>query len=114
VKEKGLISPPLTDNITGFGTYDYIDRRKYVGILINGKRNGYGILRFTNGDHYEGGFKDDHMNGMGTFFYADGGKYVGSWMDDMKNGQGVLSYPNGDRYSLKKKGVILNPFWVPF
>jgi hypothetical protein len=31
----------------------------YEGEVLNGKRNGYGVLKLFDGDKYEGYFKDD-------------------------------------------------------
>ena len=32
---------------------------------IRDKRNGKGLLKFKNGDHYDGEWKDDKRNGKG-------------------------------------------------
>lgn len=37
----------------------------YVGMMVNGKRNGMGKMTYTDGSTYEGEWKDDNINGKG-------------------------------------------------
>ena len=39
--------------------------------------NGKGILKFANGDQYEGYLKNDKMHGEGVFTLADGSSSTG-------------------------------------
>jgi len=57
------------------------------------------IIKFENGDRYDGDYEDDMKNGEGTLYYSDGGKYEGNWENDMRNGYGVNTWANGDRYA---------------
>ena len=41
----------------------------YNGKVINGKREGFGIYKYFNGDVYEGYWKNDRKNGKGKFVY---------------------------------------------
>ncbi len=41
------------------------------------KMNGFGVVKFRSGSHYEGLFKDDHLDGHGVFIWFDGSKYIG-------------------------------------
>jgi len=43
------------------------------------KKNGQGTKTWTNGDMYEGEFKDGQPRGQGTIIFAEGGKYVGEF-----------------------------------
>ena len=68
-----------------------------------------GKFFYSNGNRYEGEWKDDMRNGQGNwmkeiiscsyfmcfdlfktgkFFYSNGSRYEGEWKDDEKNGQG--------------------------
>jgi hypothetical protein len=43
--------------------------------------SGQGTKTWTNGDMYEGKFKDGKYDGQGTYTWSDGRKYVGEWKD---------------------------------
>lgn len=45
--------------------------------------NGRGRLVHSDGDIYEGDWKDDKAHGIGTYYHADGSKYEGKWKDDL-------------------------------
>ncbi len=47
-----------------------------------------GTKSWTNGDMYEGNFKDGRYDGQGTYTWSDGKKYVGEW----KNGETKRSW----------------------
>ena len=72
---------------------------KYIGAILNNKRNGYGIMTWQNGDKYSGQWKDGKPNGIGTVNYYDGDKYVGEWKNGEFHGRGVRTWPRGDKYS---------------
>ena len=56
--------------------------------IIDGK----GRMEYTNGDVYDGNWKDGVKNGLGIMRYANGDVYLGNWNDDKKNGMGKLEY----------------------
>mmetsp|Transcript_1537 Transcript_1537/g.3283 ORF Transcript_1537/g.3283 Transcript_1537/m.3283 type:complete len:366 (+) Transcript_1537:1957-3054(+) len=93
----------------------------YTGGLVNGLRNGYGVLKFTSDDVYEGDFVDDKMSGFGTlkssegYYFAgnfingvrigfglqkwlSGAFYLGNYDRDLFNGQGKMTYSDGSCY----------------
>lgn len=105
----------------------YLDGSKYEGDLLNGKREGSGIMTWADGDKYVGNYKADKESGYGVFYWQSGAKYSGYWSDgimddygefvqkdgtkyagDYRNGKeqgiGVLTYTNGDVY----KGEFYN------
>ena len=45
----------------------------------DGKYDGKGIITFTDGGQWEGGFKDGEYNGQGTYTNPDGRKNVGGF-----------------------------------
>ncbi|CAF1241585.1 unnamed protein product [Adineta steineri] len=57
------------------------------------------VKKFTNGDKYDGEWKNNMKNGEGTLVYADGGQYAGSWVDDERNGHGVNKWSDGRVYT---------------
>ena len=46
------------------------------------KRNGRGILRFADGNVYEGEFKDGLYNGRGIMRFANGDALDGTWINN--------------------------------
>ncbi len=67
----------------------------YKGYLISGVPNGSGILTFSNGESYIGGFSDGEFNGRGVYNYQDGSSYDGMWFEGEINGQGALHFADG-------------------
>lgn len=60
----------------GRGELTYKDGSKYVGELVNRRRNGQGVLTWVNGERYEGGYVDEKRQGHGTYTWSDGHKFV--------------------------------------
>ncbi len=58
------------------------------------------VLRFPNGDTFEGEVRNGLFHGRGTLTYAKGefAKYEGDFRADMKDGSGVLTFRTGSRY----------------
>ena len=71
---------------------------KYVGELINDKREGKGIMYYTDGDRYEGEWKNDLFEGKGIYYYKSGSRYEGDFKNGKRKGKGVMYYPDDDRY----------------
>jgi len=94
---------------------------EYFGELNNeGKKHGKGILKWDDGDVFEGIFDNDEkkegtfrwkaghtytgtwknslMHGLGKYTYADERTYEGEWVAGYKEGNGLFSYPSGDTY----------------
>ena len=90
--------PNKPGNTSKEQTINYDNGNKYVGEVVNGKRNGQGTMYYADGGKYEGNWKDGNRYGQGTFYWADGGKYVGRWENDKRNGQGTFYWANGDIY----------------
>ena len=47
---------------------------KYMGHWKNGKKDGHGVMYYTNGEKYEGNWKNDKKYGNGTHYYINGTK----------------------------------------
>lgn len=65
------------NEITGSGALAYPDGSLYEGI-----DGGPGRLIHSNGDYYEGEWRDGEAEGEGTFTKVDGQTYKGEWIDD--------------------------------
>ena len=66
----------------------YVDRSKYKGEFLKGKRHGTGIYYYTNGDIYGGSWKDDVFEGYGFYIFASGERYEGELKHGKKHGKG--------------------------
>ena len=101
---KVSISRPCEKNILSGGWYLCENGSKLKSIR-NGRldqldnKQGQFIIKWTNGDIYEGNFKDDAMHGYGKMTWAvDGYVYEGNWEYDAKHGYGKMTWSNGDVY----------------
>ena len=47
-----------------------------------------GIMKYSNGDKYDGNWINDAKNGQGKMEYANGDIYNGRWKNDKRYGQG--------------------------
>ncbi len=85
-------------NMHGKGVFTYTNGDRYEGGYKEGAKHGTGVFTYADGRSYEGGFEDDMRCGKGIFHYASGDVYDGEWKDNIKNGTGTYHYNNGDRY----------------
>ena len=69
----------------------YLDGR-YTGNLVNGKRVGRGLFRFSNGICYEGDFVDDEMTGRGKKTWPNGNVYEGEFKNGRRTGTGTFTW----------------------
>ena len=71
---------------------------RYIGNIVDNKREGIGIFFYTDGKRYEGEWKDDKINGKGIMLYKNGDKYEGYFKNEKKEGKGIYYYNNGNIY----------------
>lgn len=81
----------------------------YKGVLKHGKREGYGMLWYANGDFYAGNFVNDKCHGSGMFVYMNGNRYEGEWMNGAKHGAGRFFYLDS---GMMQEGVWVNGMCV--
>ncbi|KAL4487476.1 hypothetical protein ABPG72_006996 [Tetrahymena utriculariae] len=70
----------------------------YYGIILEGLREGRGILCYYNGRIFEGEWKNDKKHGKATEIYQNGGRYFGNFANGKKNGKGQFKWVNGEIY----------------
>jgi len=85
--ESQLIQPDSDQKPSASGSIDstqkepvtqiWDDGTKYVGSIINGRREGKGTIIWPDGTRYVGHFKDDLRDGAGTMILPDGTIYNG-------------------------------------
>lgn len=83
-------------NISGNGTCYYSNGDRYDGEFKDGKRHGKGITRYADGQRYEGNYKDDKEDGYGCFYQTNGRKYFGDFKKGKFDGHGSIYSQNGN------------------
>lgn len=63
-----------------------------------GKREGYGVFIWVDGEYYEGQFKANKPHGYGVYHYKNGDAYEGDFVNGVKHGEGVYHFNNGNVY----------------
>ena len=82
----------------GFGIYKFKDGSSYRGNFARGKLQGYGKMKYSNGNIYEGEWKNDLKTGRGTMKFINNDSYVGNFSDDKFWGKGIYRYNTGDLF----------------
>lgn len=94
----------------GPGTLASLAGNRYYGDWVDNLKHGYGYLKYSNDDSYEGKFErdlrhgdskileDDVSLGFGKFTSASGCSYDGDWESDYRHGKGKYRWSNGDSY----------------
>ena len=68
------------------------DEAQYEGDIINGKREGFGILKYNNGRIYEGNWVNDRREGKGRERYSNGNIYEGDFKNSKAEGKGIYKW----------------------
>ena len=72
----------------------------YEGEFLNGKRDGEGILNYTDsefyGNSYQGQFLNDKYHGEGVYKYVTGDYYEGNFRMGRFDGFGIFYYKSGE------------------
>ena len=63
---------------------------KYYGDWVNGRRNGFGIMNYSDGSKYEGEWINNRKIGKGTYTWNNKNYYKGNFKNDKFNGEGTL------------------------
>jgi len=61
-------------------------------------KNGVGCFTLSNGNIYEGDWKDDKREGWGVSQMTNKRIFCGQWKDDKRTGHGIFTWPTGDIY----------------
>lgn len=83
---------------SGLKVKKYSKFSKYYGEMECGKRHGFGVTYFSNGDVCFGSFKKESSHGSSAYFHYDGSLFIGNVYEDVKKGHGKFMYLNGDLY----------------
>ena len=83
---------------------------RYIGGIVNGKKNGKGTYFFKDGSTYVGEYKNDVKEGKGKYFFASGNKYDGDFKNDTMNGKGTFFFAGGNKDDLLGGGWYIGNF----
>ncbi|KAK7194410.1 MORN repeat/FYVE zinc finger containing protein [Novymonas esmeraldas] len=73
--------------------------KEYIGDFdAQHYRHGVGLMRYFNGDVYEGEWRDNCRHGRGTLRRPDGEVYDGDWAVDQRHGHGKILFHNGSLF----------------
>ena len=90
----------------GFGLLRWMDKTEYCGTWENDMPCGSGVETYEDGSWYAGGFKDDKRHGMGGIWTADGHVYIGQWQKGERHGAGVIGHANTVNIDVKGNGKV--------
>ena len=69
---------------------------EYNGEYINSEYHGYGVLKFNNGNIYEGEFNCGNRHGQGKMFIkTNETTYDGGWANNLRHGKGTIYFKDG-------------------
>lgn len=72
---------------------------RYEGAFRDGQAFGAGKFTYANGGVYEGEFENDRANGTGTYTQAQEGIVkTGMWKDNQQHGEGTEMLKDGSKY----------------
>ncbi len=80
----------------------------YEGEVVDGKANGKGTAKNSNGDFYEGEWKNNDYHGRGFIRYSFGDTYEGWWQNGRQTGLGTYNWATGDKYVGKMENFVLD------
>jgi len=67
-----------------------------LGCISGNCESGYGVYVWSDGEKYEGYWKNNMRNGKGTNIWGNGEIFEGKWRNDKKHGYGKQTYLNGE------------------
>jgi serine/threonine protein kinase len=83
-------------DLQGAERIQYSDGAVYTGQLVDGRRDGLGVVELPSGERQAGEWKDDRLNGLAVLTLPDGRRYEGEWKMQVRDGLGVLYLGDGD------------------
>ena len=69
---------------------------RYVGQVVNGLKEGKGIMYYNDGDRYEGEWRNDKKEGKGIYYYHSGNREMGDYYNGKEIGKHVMLTKNGE------------------
>jgi len=60
--------------------------------------DGFGVYKYSDGERYEGEWKDDNWHGRGKLTSADGRVREGNWLDHKRDGEHIFQTAIGLKF----------------
>ena len=94
----------IEENFNNFNDIEYFKGIiNDIGIDLDKKlEKTKGIMKYKNGDLYQGYMENNSREGKGIMIYQNGDIYEGYWKNNEKDGKGIMKYKNGE---------IINEYW---
>ncbi len=86
------------DCVNGPGVMMYSTGHKFSGGFKEGMRHGQGVLLMPGGRKVVGVWENNEIK-EGTYTDSDGMTYTGQWQFRERNGQGTMTWPDGRKYT---------------
>lgn len=100
VKKKGIVKTQqthqATDGFTGIRVMKYVNGNVYEGAFVKGRLHGEGKMRYAKGNTYVGQWYRGKRHGYGVFTLKDGKVYEGEWVRDEQEGPVTVRFTSGD------------------
>lgn len=77
--------------------YRYPNGDKFIGMMQDGKPEGFGIYLFATGEKYEGMFRGGRFHGYRVYLDTKYNEYAGNWENHVRHGRGVLRTSDGKK-----------------
>ena len=68
-----------------------------AGLFQRGRREGFHVINWSDGERYEGSYVDDERQGTWTFIWENGTRDVGPMVDDERHGTWTVTFDDGSR-----------------
>lgn len=109
----GALIDEKNAKVIGITTLGFVDGQNInMAIPINDYKNLYisnaytmddvyqftHVIKYANGDYYEGDIKKGILEGQGFYKWANGDNYYGDWINNVRTGKGICFWANGDEY----------------
>lgn len=99
-------------NIEGEGILIYSNGVRYIGGFVNGSRNDYGAIYYADDAEEEGEYEDGQPNGAYILHYADGNWIVGLRANGTWNGAAIQVAPEGGHWCMRMKDGERYGYWA--
>ncbi len=89
----------IPQTMTDGQQWRYSNGDVYQGAWRDNRPDGQGRYLSLQGDEFVGNFDDGHFQGEGTFRFSNGDVYEGNWEAGVMQGSGKMRYQNGNVYT---------------
>eukprot|EP00045_Choanoeca_perplexa_P000353 m.13894 g.13894 ORF g.13894 m.13894 type:complete len:149 (+) comp10236_c0_seq1:147-593(+) len=88
----------------GDGVLTFSDGARFVGQFVAGMCEGKGVLTFPDNSKYEGDFRNGKYDGSGIYSRGDGMKFEGQFKAGQVQGLGLLTFSDGEHGRPRQEG----------